>query len=68
MNQDKVVLEKADKVAIAVAIMAFLTISVLLYKEQHDRHAQQAQKTEQAVKKAQTCNAKTINFESQKAR
>lgn len=67
MNQDKVVLEKADKAAIAVAIMAFLTISVLLYKEQHDRHAQQ-QKIEQAVNKAQACNAKTINFESQKNR
>lgn len=68
MNQDTVVLEKADKVAIAVAVMAFLTISVLLYKEQQNTHAQQAQKTEQAVKKAQTCNAKTINFESQKTR
>lgn len=68
MNQDKVVLEKADKVAIAVAVMAFLTISVLLYKHQQNTHAQQAQKTEQAVKKAQARNAKTINFELQKTR
>lgn len=68
MNQDKVVLEKADKAAIAVAVVAFLTFSVLLYKHQQNAHVQQAQKTEQTVKKTQTCNAKTINFESQKTR
>ncbi|MDW2995655.1 MAG: hypothetical protein R8M71_01640 [Alphaproteobacteria bacterium] len=68
MNQDKVVLEKADKAAIAVAVVAFLTFSVLLYKHQQNAHVQQTQKTEQAVKKTQTCNAKTINFESQKTR
>lgn len=67
MDQDKIVLEKADKAAIAVAVVAFLTMSVLLYKHQQNAHVQQ-QKIEQAVNKAQTCNAKTINFESQKTR
>ena len=68
MKHDTVVLEKADKVAIAVAIAAFLVISGFLLKESTDSHAQQAQKAEQAVKQAKANNAKTINFNLQKTR
>ena len=50
MKHDTVVLEKADKVAIAVAIAAFLVISGFLLKESAANHAHQAQKAEQAVK------------------
>ena len=68
MKHDTVVLEKADKVAIAVAIAAFLVISGFLLKESAANHAHQAQKAEQAVKQAQTNNAKTIDLNLQKTR
>ena len=68
MKHDTVVLEKADKVAIAVAIAAFLVISGFLLKESADNHAHQTQKAEQAVKQAKANNAKTIDFNLQKTR
>lgn len=68
MKHDTVVLEKADKVAIAVAIAAFLVISGFLLKESADNHAHQIQKAEQAVKQAHANNAKTIDFNLQKTR
>ena len=68
MKHDTVVLEKADKVAIAVAIAAFLVISGFLLKESAANHAHQAQKAEQAVKQAHANNAKTIDFNLQKTR
>ncbi len=66
MTNNKIILEKADKVAIAVAIAMFLIISAGLATNAHKMH-QKFSKTEQIQKAQQQVNQfKTACFSKQK--
>jgi hypothetical protein len=66
MKSDKPVLERADKIAIAVAVALFFVFSGLLMNDCNKRAKElQAEKTQNAVEKAKTNNVTTIKFYQQ---
>ena len=66
MESDKPILEKADKIAIAVAVALFFVCSGLLINDCNKRTKElQAEKTQNAVEKAKTNNVTTIKFYQQ---
>jgi hypothetical protein len=66
MTSEKPTLEKADKVAIAVAVAFFFVFSGLLMNESYKHNKkQQAAQVQKFVKKAKNDNAKMINFNLQ---
>ena len=66
MESDKPILEKSDKIAIAVAVALFFVCSGLLINDCNKRTKElQAEKTQNAVEKAKTNNVTTIKFYQQ---
>ena len=66
MKSEKPILERADKIAIAVAVAAFLVYSVLLTNDHHRYvNKQQAEQTQKAVEKAKSDTVKTVQFYQQ---
>lgn len=66
MESDKPILEKADKIAIAVAVALFFVCSGLLINDCNKRTKElQTEKTQNAVEKAKTDNVKAIKFYQQ---
>ena len=66
MKSEQPILEKADKIAIAVAVAFFFVVSGLLMNDCNKRAKKlQAEKTQNAVEKAKTDNVKAIKFYQQ---
>ncbi len=64
-DNKKPMLEKADKIAIAVAIAAFLTFSGMLLNESNKMHKKIATQ-EQIQKTQQSLKAKTLDLSKQR--
>ena len=66
MESDKPILEKADKIAIAVAVAFFFVVSGLLMNDCNKRTKElQAEQIQKAVKTTKTDNVKAIKFYQQ---
>lgn len=66
MKSEQPILEKADKIAIAVAVAFFFVVSGLLMNDQKERaKKQQAEQIQKAVKTTKTDNVKAIKFYQQ---
>ena len=66
MKSEQPILEKADKIAIAVAVAFFFVFSGLLMNDQKERaKKQQAEQIQKAVKTTKTDNVKAIKFYQQ---
>lgn len=64
-HEKKSILERDDKIAIAVAILFFLTYSCLLVKSNEDMHDKYI-KQEQIQKAQQNIKAQTVSFQKTK--
>ena len=66
MKSEQPILEKADKIAITVAVAFFFVVSGLLMNDQKERtKKQQAEQIQKAVKTTKTDNVKAIKFYQQ---
>lgn len=66
MKSEQPILEKADKIAIAVAVAFFFVVSGLLMNDCNKRTKElQAEQIQKAVEKAKTNNVTTIKFYQQ---
>lgn len=66
MKSEQPILEKADKIAITVAVVFFFVVSGLLMNDQKERaKKQQAEQIQKAVKTTKTDNVKAIKFYQQ---
>lgn len=66
MKSEQPILEKADKIAIAVAVAFFFVVSGLLMNDQKERaKKQQAEQIQKAVETTKTDNVKAIKFYQQ---
>lgn len=66
MKSEQPILEKADKIAITVAVVFFFVFSGLLINDQKERaKKQQAEQIQKAVKTTKTDNVKAIKFYQQ---
>lgn len=66
MKSEQPILEKADKIAITVAVAFFFVFSGLLINDQKEwAKKQQAEQIQKAVKTTKTDNVKAIKFYQQ---
>lgn len=66
MKSEQPILEKADKIAIAVAVAFFFVVSGLLMNDCNKRaKKQQVEQIQKAVEKTKTDNVKAIKFYQQ---
>lgn len=66
MESDKPVLERADKIAITVAVAFFFVFSGLLSTDRNEyEKKEQAQQIQKAVEKVKTDSTRTIQFNTQ---
>ena len=66
MEKNKPVLEKADKIAIAVMVAAFLTFSCFLCRSSNKEQAQQTKQEQVKTASSKAMQVKAFNIQNQR--